>query len=360
MYSIKLGKYAGKDVTTDTAELFNGHVGIVGGSGGGKTVKAQDIMIQIAENGGTVIAYDLLGTLADDQIFECYNERYRTVLHSIDVQKDGMTVNLFTPIRYNDGSLENPQSTVGAIVDMFARSTELGARQKATLRSAVNSVMQNNTYETDGLRAIDDALAESETDIAISVREKLAPLLLHNIFRPGNDFIHEGKINVIRLSRYDVNTQIAISEVINAYLWRMANGDAFKENQIYLFIDECQNMPSGKNSMLAQMLSEGRRFGMNLILATQQLQGGSYSAVQRQFTQCGLLLYFKPLSNQINSTAEMINPSDKREWVKTLQVLRVGEFVASGSFLVNGHRCYRPLKIDGKVKTRKYFEKEDD
>lgn len=349
MKQIILGKYKGNDAVTDTSELFNGHIGIIGGSGGGKTVKSQDIMVQIAKSGGTVIAYDLHGALSDDQIFAPYKQAFEEVLNSIDAYRDGIPFDLFTPIKYADGTEEDELDTVGAIVDMIARPTNLGVRQKADLRRAVTDVMQTNAYETYGFKAIDDALAKIGTQHASGVREKINALTIHNIFRPGNSFIEQGKINVIRLSRYDVDTQIIIAEAVSALIWRMANVDSFKKDNIYLFIDECQNMPSSKDSMLAQMLSEGRRFGVNLIVATQLLLDSSFNAVQQRFTQCGLMLFFKPLGNRVDQTSKMIDPAAKSDWTIVLRSLKRGEFIATGSFVVNGHKSDRPLKIDGRV-----------
>lgn len=359
MLKITLGTYKNSEVRTDPSELFNGHIGIVGGSGGGKTVKAQDIMIQIAQMGGTVIALDLHGALSDDQIFEPYKEAFNEVLNSVDAYKDGISFNLFTPIEYVDGTIEDELDTVGAIVDMIARSTDLGVRQKADLRRAVTDVMQTNAYETYGFKAIDDALAKIGTQHAAGVREKINALTIHNIFRPGSSFIQQGKINVLRFSRFDVDTQIILAEAVSALIWRMANVDSFKENNIYLFIDECQNMPSSKDSILAQMLSEGRRFGVNLIVATQLLLDSSFNAVQQRFTQCGLMLFFKPLSNRVNQTSKMIDPAAKSDWTIVLRSLKKGEFIATGSFLVNGHKSERPLKIDGRVKNNNKDIQED-
>lgn len=209
--------------------------------------------------------------------------------------------------------------------------------------------MHSGSYDTEGFKAVDDALAKIGTDTAAGVRERIITLTSHNFFRPGDNFIKRGKINVIRLSKFDCNSQIILAETVCAYLWRLANADRFKTEPIYLFIDECQNMPSGKDSMLAQMLSEGRRFGVNLIVATQLLLDSSFSAVQQRFTQCGLMLFFKPLSNRIDQTSRMIDPAAKADWTLTLRTLKVGEFVACGSFLVSDHKCERPLKIDGRV-----------
>ena len=346
---MKLGSFNNLEVTTDTSELINGHISIIGASGSGKTYKSVDLQIQTAEAGATVLAIDNWGTLSPDRMAPCFQSRYNALLHDIDVHTKGIPADLFTRVKYPDGTIEDSEDTVGSIVEMISRSVRMGSIQKSVLRTAVNNVLCNNTYETHGFRAIEEELSKMETSPARAVREKLTPLFSHNIFHPGNNMIISGKINVIRLSKFSGETQRVIAEIVCAHLWRMALADKFMEEPIYLFIDECQNMPCGKDSVLAQMLSEGRRFGINLILATQFLENSSNSTVQQRITQCGLMLFFKPLANKIDQTARMIDPTHKSDWVNVLTGLRKGEFVAVGPLRVNGQKNDCPLKVNGRI-----------
>ena len=345
--SIKLGQVNNYEVTTDTSESFNGHTLMIGMPGAGKTVQAQNQMIQIARAGGTVIALDTRGSLSDDQIFPPLESLFKENLHDINAHTDGVQGDLFTPVKYPDGTVERAEDAVCSIVDILCGPMHFGSRQKNVLRMAVTKVFRNGTYATRGIRAVDDELAKMDTVIAMDVREKLSLLTSRNMFRPGNDMTIPGKINVIRLSKFDSNTQISFAETVCAYLWRMAMADKFKKTPVYLFIDECQNMPCGKNSMLAQMLSEGRRFGINLILATQFLENSSRSSVQERITQCGLILFFKPSVNKTDQTARVIDPANKSTWSEVLRGLKVGEFVAVGPTLLNGQKNECPLKVNG-------------
>lgn len=155
----------------------------------------------------------------------------------------------------------------------------------------------------------------------------------------------EGKINIFRLSRFNLKAQETVAEMILSYLWRLANAEQFKDKQIYIFVDECQNLPSGKNNALAQILSEGRKMGVNLILATQMVLQGNASAVQQRIMQCGLMLYFKPAANRVATTAKMIDARAEAEWSRLLRTLSIGEFVADGSFIVDGKVKNEALKI---------------
>lgn len=123
------------------------------------------------------------------------------------------------------------------------------------------------------------------------------------------------------------------------------NSNKFKAVPIYIFIDEFQNLLSAKGNALAQMLSEGRKFGVNLILASQMVLQGTTSAVQQRITQCGLMLYFQPAANRISATARMIEESAESDWSRILRSLGIGEFIASGSFIVGGKERNGALKV---------------
>lgn len=125
-------------------------------------------------------------------------------------------------------------------------------------------------------------------------------------------------------------------------------------------------MESGKKSPLALMISEGRRMGINLILATQMILQGTTNAVQQRIAQCSLILYFRPASNRIALTAKMVSLNDKDRWTIVLNSLKIGEFIATGNLLVGNREVCYPIKVtsyEGKeyepcesdsVKTKKF------
>lgn len=347
---IDLGNFRGKLVTTNDEALHNKHIAVIGSSGSGKTVQCQRMFCSAVEQGCTVLALDLHGALADDQIFWNYRPIFEQYGHEIDAHSDGIKCPLFSPVRYGDGSVEDSIDTVGSITDVLATSFRLGCAQAAELRSAVRFVYDSGGYETQGIRALDYALRDAGSVPAQRVREKLYFLTEHNIFRPGDKLFCEQKINIFRLSKFSRETQQTVAEMLLAYVWRLANAGEFKANPIYIFVDECQNLSPGKDSALAQMLSEGRKFGVNLILATQLIQQGAASAVQQRISQCGLMLYFKPAANLVGATARMIDSKSESDWSRLLRTLEVGEFIADGDFLIDGREHRGALKVSAIIK----------
>lgn len=341
---IELGRYKCKPVFVDLDAAMNQHSFFVGGTGSGKTTEAQKMMCEICEQGGTILAIDLHGSLENDQIFWKYRSKFNRCMHSFDAYMEAIPCEFLEPIQYADGTSESPVDTANAVANAFGRILNLGCNQRGVLRSAIEYVIEAGTYDTLGFCGITDALEKIGNSTAKSIRDKLHQLERHNIFRPGDGFMHDGKINIIRLGKYDLETQEILSELLLAYVWRLALSGKFKENGIFVFLDEMQNLQSGRHSALAQMLAEGRKFGLNLLLATQQLAGCS-TLIQHRLAQCALTLYFRPGTNCVNTTAKMIDPLSESEWSLILRTLKRGEFVATGALEIDGRLYERPLKI---------------
>lgn len=342
---INLGKVNNIPVFWDLKSSVNSHVALIGGSGGGKSVQAQRIICEIAKAGGTVLVFDSHSAFTDDQIFHKYKAVIDKYRNDIEVYDTGIPCNLFEPVKFMDGTIEKRVDTVGAITDVICRSLKFGIKQRVALRHAVEFAMDCNLYEESGFKAIGSGLKNIGDKVSSEVYERMLPLFEHNVFRDGEGLIKDNQINIIHLSKMDLTSQAVVSEIILSHIWRLANADQFKQKNLFVFVDECQNMDSSSDGPLAVMISEGRRMGVNLILATQMILLGTTNAVQQRISQCGLILYFKPAASRVSLTARMINPSNETQWVAALKGIKVGEFIASGGLSLMGRTISYPLKV---------------
>lgn len=345
MENINIGIYNNLTVCFDSASAPNLHMALIGRTGSGKSVEAQKILVELAKQGKTVVVFDTHSVVSDDQIFDTIKGDFNNYTHNVEVYDEGIRCELFTPVVFEDGSSESSFDTVGSIVSVLKRTMTLGSRQQTVLRKAVTRVFSSGLYEKEGIAAISRMLEQDSSTIAGTVREKMFSLSAHNVFRFGKLFVEQGKINVIRLSKFDLETQVIVTEMVLSYLWRLANVSQFKKNDLFLFTDEFQNIPCGKNCALGQILAEGRKFGVHLILATQQMESGSKSVVHQRLLQSGLILFFQPNVGQTSFIARLINPLGVDEWSQVLRSLRKGEFVALGDLTVEGSPVRTPLKV---------------
>lgn len=341
---IYLGNANSLNVYFDLEAATNKHMILFGQTGSGKSVQAQNIILDIVRNGGTVVVPDMHSVFSHEQIFHMYQKELETYLHEIDAYNVGIPCNLFTPVRFTDGTVEQPCDTVGAITDILVRTTKMGIKQKGILRDAIQEVMDSGLYEELGIKALDYQLNINKTYETEYIKDKLYPILSHNVFRPGASFIKPGAVNVIRLEKFDLSTQEIITQLLLSYLWRMASVLNFKKDGLFVFLDEFHNLISGRKCILSQIIAEGRKFNLNLILATQQFPSGTQRMAQ-DFMQSGLILLFKPCSDQVNIISKFINYDKKREWAEILKSLKKGEFIAVGKLAFNNSKCTAPLKI---------------
>lgn len=350
---IDLGKVNNIPVYWDLKKSANSHVALIGSSGSGKSVQAQKIICEIAKAGGTVLVIDSHTAFTDDQIFPKYREDIDKYRNDIEAYETGIPCNLFDSVTFMDGIVEKQVDTVGAITDVICRSLKFGVKQRGVLRYAVEFAMKSNLYKENGFRTIGYGLKNISNKVSEEVYERMLPLFEHNVFQAGDGLIKDNRINIVHLSKMDLKTQSVVSEIILSHVWRLANADQFKEKNLFVFIDECQNMDSSSDGPLAVLISEGRRMGVNLILATQMILQGTTNAVQQRISQCGLILYFKPAANRVSLTARSINPSNEAQWLAILRELKVGEFVGAGGLSMMGRSISYPLKISAVEKEPK-------
>ena len=66
---IYLGQNNNLDTYFDLEAASNKHIIIFGATGSGKSVQAQNIILDIARNGGTVVVLDIHSVFSKEQIF---------------------------------------------------------------------------------------------------------------------------------------------------------------------------------------------------------------------------------------------------------------------------------------------------
>lgn len=336
----------GRTVVLDPGDAINSHLLCLGASGCGKTVEAQRIMSEIVKQGGTVLALSIHSSLAKDQIYHRYVENFERYGRHV-YANDGIPCEMFTKESYQDGTVETECDLICAVVDVICRTYKLGCDDRIVLTGAVENVVKNGLYQTNGFGAIGMQLQQCQERGGRRLYERLKPMFVHNVLQSGT-MIEQGKINIIHLDRLDVITQQTVAELILAYVWRRANADAFKEHGLWLFLDECQDYASGKQDVMPLLLSEGRKMGVNLILATQTILGSRKNALEERIMQCGTRLIFKPAENLLMKTAKLIDHSEYKQWIPVLEKLKRGEFIACGMKKVGARTVDYPIKVSAR------------
>lgn len=345
---IELGKDdRGCNVVLQPERAINSHVLCLGASGSGKTVEAQKIMTEIVKQGDTVLAISIHSSLAQDQIYEKYVDDFTHNARHIYVNQEGIPCELFTRATYQDGSVESEDDLIDAVAEAICSAYGLVTNHRILLSRAVEQVVRDGSYVTQGFRAIGMKLQEFQEREADKLFERLKSMFNRNIFRDGT-LIEKGKLNIINLDHLDLMTQQMAAEMLLSYIWRNANADSFKKQELWLFLDECQDYGTGRKHALPMLLSEGRKMGVNLILATQVMLGGRKNLLEERIMQCGTRLLFKPAEDRIQQTAKLIDYAKCKDWMSVLAGLKSGEFVACGVKTAGTLILDYPIKVSAR------------
>ena len=108
-----------------------------------------------------------------------------------------------------------------------------------------------------------------------------------------------------------------------------------KGRPLPIVLDEIQNLDSRLDAPLAKILTEGRKFGLSAILATQTLSNLPQEARDRLF-QATHKLFFKPAETELKEYASILANAthDKLDiWKDRLSKLNKGECYSLGPTL---------------------------
>nr|WP_300809085.1 hypothetical protein [uncultured Acetatifactor sp.] len=308
----------------------NNTVLATGRSGSGKSVRMQQIELECAREGKTVIALDTSSAHHPEFIFSDISDDYGKYVKRIDVAADGLNMSLF-----HDGN-------AGVSLNVLGAYYGLGQRQMAILRGAVSAV-ENSPPDGDDFYHLQNVLQMSGGE---ELAERMCPLLNCKIERRNNAGIQTGMINVIDVSLFDLEVQEPLAELFLAQCWSRLQRNKGSAGDILFSLDEIQNLSvNRKNSTLHRMLREGRKFHASFLLATQTLGIFRPEAVA-MLNQAATRLYFSPPVNEVGRIAREIDSDRTDVWRRKLASLKVGQCIAVGDFVVNGFEISRPLLLN--------------
>ena len=333
------------------SEQMNRSVCCVGIPGSGKSTFLHYMSTRIVAKGGTVYTFDCGDALNPEQIYQPIRDGF--VEHTNDIRLntkgEGFAANMLKPLKQRNGDEESLDCVVNEFADCIGVPFKAGAIQMSFLRKAISKAASSGRIEEEGFRAVVNCLNSFDKKEAKNLAAKVEVLCMARLFDKGGKDLLDGKINVFRLSDFAPSIQSQLTEPLLNYLFRLARAGQFIGKDVYIVLDEIQNLPSGQNSALSRLLSEGRKYGANLIFATQQLGRTGKSVVQERLTYAQVQIFFRPAPQDISQVAGILRNNCRGEWEHELASLKKGEFIACGGVEVNGKPYFKPLKVYNKV-----------
>ena len=325
----------------------NASVCITGISGSGKTVRMQKIELDCVQNGATVIVFDLNQTHTESQIFAPIYEPYNLCVNRIEALKDGINLSFLTPMRGAQGEEESFVSLVNSAVNALTAGQNMGLQQVGVLRNAVMNAVKNRPHFQTDVEAIAYFLLQDDDARANAVYQRLWTVLNSGVLRPSEKAIQYGRINILDFSRLDALTKSTLVEIALSAIWRntTVRGTEIKGTEFILALDEFQLLSWQKSAVMRDILREGRRFGIKVLMATQTLEIFPKDVVS-MLNQMANRLVFRPPTSEICRLAKMIEPKKCEMWSEQLGSLHIGESIGLGDFAVGGQEVRHPIKLN--------------
>lgn len=275
----------------NTNEVSHPNLGIIGTMGTGKTQFARSIIAQFSKEGIHNVNHTPIGMLVfdykgdyNDEAFlsavggECYNSNYPFNPLKLIVTKNVQSMNL-------------PSITADRIADSMAKSFGLGEVQSLTIKQAIVE-----TYSDFGItkdpstwsktpptmqQVVDKYLANNDAkDKAYRIFDTLNDYQLFTTDQSTCVSLFEwlDSVKVIDLTLYDDSVKkLIVSLILDLFYAEMKQlqgseqKDGFREIRSMILVDEAHQFMKMKFNSLRRIISEGRMFGVGMILSTQNL-----------------------------------------------------------------------------------------
>ncbi|NWH04736.1 ATP-binding protein [Desulfobacter latus] len=326
-------------------QLNNRHFLIFGQSGAGKTYAIQSILYELSSLNQNSVILDYTNGFDANQL---ENEIVETVKpKQYYVADTPLPINPFRKqYNYINGrqSPEKVNNTASRVMSVFGSVYPLGDQQKSALYKAVKEGLQHYDKNMD-LEKLIDILEEYSTEkgikknAATSLLSRIEPFVDQEPFKGDlpdswkgffQDITH--RLHIIQMAGCapDISQLITEFSLVDFYWYCRSNGS--KDHPRVMVLDEIQNLNHKLESPLAKFLTEGRKFGISNILATQTIRNLQSEEQDRLF-QAAHKLFFKPATPEIDEYAKLLEKTTSEaalKWRERLSTLQKGQCYSVG------------------------------
>jgi hypothetical protein len=294
--AIPLGTVVGSDFRAwwfpePSSGAPNPHMVICGASGFGKTYLLMSLIAELAQHGLPALVFDFGQGFSESELPPEVSSH--VPFQQIDVNRRGVAVN---PLALFESDVRGPVNAAQRVADTFHRVyPRLGIQQHAQIRDAVLDCFDDvGIRREEPLTWSQPAPAFSRLRTALETRAEdprnpgrraasmaashVSTLFVFEVFtRRGtaldwSAFLGESVPWIIQLAGLEHSVASATAEFL---LWNFlgfieARGPGRLRS--YVVLDEAHRLACGHASPIERLLREGRKFGVGLLLASQQPQ----------------------------------------------------------------------------------------
>ena len=333
----------------------NGHTLLLGESGSGKTYCTQVMVSELARLGSKVYILDLTGSLTRNQGEPEFFSNIGEKLDYVNVAREGLLINLFERIMMDEETLEKDSDLAGRVADSLTACIGRGELQRALVYQCIKAMLVHcdRTGEMPSLELLGLIISGEKGVQAKKVIGKMAQLIDGQYFHlepPQNMMCKLGDIKLMQMQSIAHSIKQVLTDLILWKIWSDAVRYGSKNHPTYILIDEFQNVRLTPSSPLYKILCEGRKFGLNLILATQFIQGKFSDNVEMAIAQVGNKIFFRPPDKESRYVAGFLTHERNmaKEQEERLRGLRKGEAMIKGDIYFDetgGKKYLSSLKV---------------
>jgi DNA phosphorothioation-dependent restriction protein DptH len=345
--------------------LANRHLIIFGQSGQGKTYCLQGLLMELAKFTINSMVIDYTNGFRPEHLEpefkETVNPRTDLIAHKpIDINPFKKQKSSVAGIELTDKSHDIAARITAVFNSVFS---SIGEQQLATLIRVIESGLDLYDINYDFTKMLDDLEAHDQTGVKLA--NKLMPIVKANIFscseNNGWENIYSSNESICRIIQMATLSRDVWRSATEFILWDLYSyaclfGKKYKPLPVVL--DEVQNLDHRLDSPLAKMLTEGRKYGLSLILATQTLSNLKKEEQDRLF-QSAHKLFFAPAETEIQSYAKLLEQAipaiNKKSWLIELANLKKGECISVGLHMdsngnvVQSARVVRVASLEARI-----------
>jgi len=351
----------GVDVETDE-EVFwnpdpsngaaNPHMLILGESGFGKTYSICCLLTELAQRKIPSIVFDYGQGFATGTSPRQFVEYAKPI--EIRASHEGIAIN---PLQLFPSDIYGPINVAQRVADTFQRVyPQIGVQQHAILRQAVLDVMIDEGITPESRASWDNSppsfpallqklhmYAESASHpqrrIASSVASHISTIFVFNTFQDNGlsmdwpDMLdNRDRVFVIQLKGLEHSLERAVTEFL---LWNLIG---FVESigpgpvRCFVILDEAHKLAFVPGSPAEKLLREGRKFGLGLILASQQPEDFSRVA----FANTATKMVF-----QVGDDNSAVSRQLARRVVNSYSFAETAELITRLPHMLRSNQCFQ-------------------
>lgn len=321
----------------------NPHALILGNSGAGKTYAVQCMVAELAQGGVPSLIFDYGQGFDLGSVEQEFIDMASPI--EIEVGRQGVAIN---PFQLFPSDVHGPVNVAQRIADTFISVyPRMGIQQHAVMRQAVIDAMvevgirheEPNTWTLppppfSALQERLERIAENRDDPhrrhAASAASHVSTIFVFNTFNENgvpldwaNVMNTRNRAVILRLSGLEKTLEKAVTEFLlwNLYGFVESLGPSNGKIRCFTVLDEAHRLSFSEDAPTGKFLREARKFGLGLILASQQTTDFSMVALSNTATK----LVFQTLDPMgtisrllVQHTSINLNANEVKETLKAL------------------------------------------